>query len=407
MNVQFAHISGGRYTARQNEDGTWDVLDVPIFTLVEKGVKNSPRDISEDDLRLCVREHQRKSREDGFLARTNILHNRGLHKSTPAGFLLPRVVKPFRMNRQTKPVIFADILNMPDVLFGKLTENEFPYCSVEVRTYEPLILGALALLDTEPPFFEFPLLTIGDREGYASLVTDPEAVAVACFQFREDPEEEPMPEDTLPGKKKDDEEEAQLAEGGEMDVGAAIKALQESMKMLEPLIALKDQIAALIEGGGEEEEVVTDDVVDQPVAAMSHEDAKLAGRVAGLEEYRDTVENEKSVLALFDAEIKELEADGFNLTDKTRVTFRKFAEQGAEALKMFSSSFRENAVQDPPAELLGIPSGQTAWPAEVMHFSSESPEKFADAKTAYRDWSQFPDDKNRSTLENYLKREVI
>jgi len=403
VTVQFSHIPGGKYRARQNDDGTWDVLDMPVFSLVPKGKKGAPKDITEDDLRAAVREHQRKYKDDQFMARVNVLHNYGVQPATPAGFFLPRIVKPFRMNGKMQATIFADLMGVPDAVFRDMEARGLPYCSVEVRTYEPLVFGALALLDTEPPFFEFPIISIGDKEftDVTKIATDSDAVALARFHFAE---ALPMPED-MEEKKKDDVEEAEMAEDEGMDIKAIVKAVKDGSIS----VADMEEIVAAIDARnseGEEEVPITDGVIDEPVAAMSHEDAKLAGRVAALEDYRDKAEQEKETVSIFAAEVEGLEADGFTLSDKTRGTFRKFAEQGPDALRMFSASFRENAIQDPPSDLLGMPTGDIEWPDEVMQFSNKSAEDFADAKAAYRDWSQMPDDRFRSPLGKYLMREV-
>jgi hypothetical protein len=183
----FSLLPGGRYSSRQNEDGTWDILDVPIFSIVKKGIKRAPRDITEADLKGAVAEHQRQYREDRYAARLNVLHNFGIHKSTPAGFALPSSVRPLRMKGVFQPVVFADFLSISDEVFQAINSNQLPYCSAEVRTYEPLTFGAVALLDTEPPFFEFPLISVGDKEMVKPITSEGPVVALAHFNFQEDP----------------------------------------------------------------------------------------------------------------------------------------------------------------------------------------------------------------------------
>ena len=112
--AHFSRLPGGKYDARQNSDGTWDVVDVPVFTLVAKGTKGAPRDLTENDLHSAVEAHRRKFRDDQFLARVNVLHNYGVHRPTPAGFFLPTSVRPYRMGGKSRPVIFADLLAVPD-----------------------------------------------------------------------------------------------------------------------------------------------------------------------------------------------------------------------------------------------------------------------------------------------------
>jgi len=405
VNAQFACIPGGKYRARQNSDGTWDILDMPVFSIVPEGKKSAPKDIGEIELREAVTEHQRKYREDGFLARTILLHNYGSRPATPAGFFLPRDVRPFRMAGELKPVIFADILNCPDDVFQQIDGKVFPYCSVEVRSYEPLVFGALALLDTEPPFFEFPIITIGDKQMSAvtGIAIENDSMALARFQFAE----APMPDKDMEEKKKDDTEDAQMADEG-MDVKAIVKAIESGEISVADMEAIVAAISAR-EGAGEEDTMEESDVVDEPVAAMSHADPErttMTARIAALEDRLFAAERKQATDKMFSAEIASLERDGFNVSDDTRDLFREAAERGEDNLKLFSAVYRKNAIQDPPEDFVGFPSSGGQLPEEVAAYSHKSPELFAAAKTAYREWSEMPDDRYRSPLARFLQREV-
>lgn len=400
--------------ARQTEDGTWDVHNVPVFTVIKKGTKGAPRNITETDLRSAVDRHQQLFNEDKFLARTNVLHNYGVHRPTPAGFFLPHSVRPFRMKRQSLPTIFADLIGVPDAVFREMDSDGLPYCSVEVRTYEPLTFGALALLDTEPPFFEFPLITIGTKE-YAQLrpdaavaPADDAPIALAHFCFRE----ASMPDDK-PYEDEKDEKEGQMQEGEGGDSKSAVKSIEAVLKELEPILALKDKILEMVGGGGgsePEEEEAVGAVTDEPVAAMSAkppdtEIARLEGRVAGLEQYRSDREAKDKRDLMFNSAVKDLEADGYSLPDKILSHLRKLAKIGEEAFLAYIEGYREYGMQDPPDDFTGPMHGDNV-PDEVMKFSSKGPEVFAAAKRAWREWSELPEDRFRSPLNRYLEREV-
>lgn len=395
-------------------------MDVPIFSLVPKGVKGAPRDIVEDDLQMAVDLHDKMFREDKFLARTNVLHNFGIHRATPAGFFLPRSVRPFRMKGKTHPVIFADLIGVPDPIFRDLDSDRLPYCSPEVRTYEPLQFGALALLDTEPPFFEFPLITIGEREEHpdaAEFTKFDQAVGPAvgafvsaqgsAFLFR-------FAEDVMPDEveKKKDDEKAQMMEGDALDVAGIVKAIESGEIAVKDFAAIKAAMDSVAGAEAEPEEEVSDGPVDQPVAAMSakSEDAaktiqRLSGRVAGLEEYRERVEREKARDLRFSSAVTKLETDGYTLTEGTRKRLFAQAELGDEAVAAIVDTIREGYTQDPPDDLPGVP-GDESWPAEVMHYAQRGPGELAEAKEAYRAWREMPNDRYRSPLEKFLQREV-
>jgi len=280
---------------------------------------------------------------------------------------------------------------------------------VEVRTYDPLVFGALALLDTEPPFFEFPLITIGDRRpDVSAVVTDDQAVALASFRFEEDPMPEPDE------KKLEDEKDTGLmqaddGEGGE-DAKSAISSIEAVLKELEPILALKDKILELVGGGSMEEPEQTDGPVDQPVAAMSAEVATLEGRIAGLEQYRSDAEAAKVRDALYTEAVEMLEADRFSIPDKIKGRLKELAGHGKIVFQAFVDSYREAAIQDPdPIFGTASPGGEN-WPEEVMVYAQKTPEEFIRAKDAFRDWRELKDSKhfgaNVSPLSKYLEREV-
>lgn len=409
MEAQFSRLPGGKYRCRQAPDGTWDIYDVPVFSIVEKGEKNAPRDITEADLRHAVESHQRQFREDQYLARANVLHNFGIQKARPAGFFLPQSVRPFRFRGQTRPVVFADLIAVPGEVFRELDHDGLPYCSVEVRTYEPLTFGALALLDTEPPYFEFPLITTGDKQfaEVASAVAVPEAqgyrtpVAVACFRFAEDT----MPDDMNPEKKDDEKPEAEMAEGGASE--ALDQAASGLEAIMEPLMAIKAMLEKLTGAGGEEAVPVEGEgPIDEPVAAMSAKLASLEGRVAGLQQYRADREGEDKRDAMFAKAVTGLERDGYAVTDNLRARLRKLTTHGDAAFNAFVDSYRETATQDPDNGIGGHYGATEQLPSEVLAYQSRGPEMFSAAVKAHREWLELPDDAYRSPLESFLKREV-
>jgi len=401
----FSKLPGGNYPARQNDDGTWDIQGVPVFSVIAKGIKGAPRDITRDDLVSAVETHRRKFAEDRFLARVNVLHNFGVHRPTPAGFFLPTDVLPFRMGGKVKPVIFADLLSVPDETFRAIDRDELPYCSVEVRTYEPLTFGALALLDTEPPFFEFPLISFGSKE-YAQLATVPDdgAVAVARFHFREDA----MPDEEKP---KDEKPEGQMEAGdGEGDLKSAIAAIEAKMKEFVPLLELLPKLQEMLSGAGaEEEKPEGDGPVNEPVSALKANEPVLLGRIAALEQFKADSLAEKIRDRLFSAAVGKLEADGYSLADEPLSILREAAAKGQESLDLVVKSFRQGLTQDPPSDFGAGPSSES-WPAEVMQYAHQSPEMFSAAKEAYRGYLDLKQSKafgaDLSPLDAYMKREV-
>jgi len=423
VKAHFSRLPGGHYRAQQHDDGTWDVFDVPVFSVVPKGVKGAPKDIGEDDLRAAVALHERLFSDDKFLPRLNTLHNFGLHKATPGGFFLPKTVRPFRMKGRSVPVIFADLIAVPDEIFRAMEQDKLPYCSVEIRAWQPLQFGALALLDTEPPFFEFPLITIGDAMEVVTTGVQQtrfshteQAPAVAAFVARDGAGflfrfgDEDMPDDE---KKKDENIEAEMAdEGGGSDLAAAVKAIEEQMKALEPLLALKDKIAAMVESSGTVDEVETEEEVkaEGPVEMSADRATQMSARVSALEDYREQAEREKRRDAIFNEAITGLEGDGYHLSEGSRKRLFEAAERGKDTLELFMASYRETAPKDPPSDLEGLEPGEEAWPTEVMQFAHQGPHEFSEAKRVYREWLELENHKAFSghigPLDKFLARNV-
>jgi len=419
---------------------------VPVFSLVPKGVKGAPKDIDEADLRTAIQIHQRAYHEDKALCRLNVLHNFGIHKATGVGFFLPKFIRPLRMRGKSKPAIFADLLSVKDEWFQALDQNDLPYCSVEIRNWQPLEFACLALLDTEPPFFNgFPNITIGDRHETVSVSAEltrfhatEQAPAVAAFVsgsgarflFRFEQEDE-MPDE----EKKDDE----------MDIVAAVKAIQAVLKDMEPLIALKDDIAALVAGGEMEPEAEaegealpieteeeaksegpvelgagTDDEAEPDEEEDEDEDkkkmpfsasaTKTDARLSALEDFKAKTEREKTRDAAFSEATTSLEGEGFCLSEGSRKRLFRAAEQGTEALALFMEEYRDTAPKDPPADLDGLPPSEEAWPSEVMAFSAQGPDAFTEAKHVYREWNELHQSKafggTVTSLDKYLARNL-
>lgn len=405
------------------------MFNVPVFSIVPKGVKGAPKDIEEADLHGAVKLHQRAYQEDQAVLRLNVLHNFGIHKATGVGFFLPKDVRQFRMRGKVHPVVFADLLAVQDQWFQEMDAGELPYCSVEIRAWDPLEFAVLSLLDTEPPFFNgFPNINIGDRQ--EALVTsqditqfksDQQAPAVAAFvsgagarflfRFEQGGD---MPDEE---KKKDDEnEEAQLSdEEGGTDLAAAVKAIEEQMKALEPLIALKDKIAALVDSTPEVSDVETEEDVKEegPVEMKADADKSTItdARLSALEDFKEAAIREKARDSMFSEAVSGLEDEGYHLSEGSRKRLFTAAEQGKSTLALFLSEYRDTAIKDPPPDLEGLDPGEESWPSEVMAFAAQGPDEFAEAKRVYREWRELESTKHfgggrLSSLDKYLARNV-
>lgn len=149
------------YRATQNEDGTWTVLDVPIFA-------ESVFDIDGEDFNLdrewqegAVSRAQERARF-GYLAPLHINHTSDPRGKVAAGFLLPTRVAQFTFSDGMKWTTYANYLRVPDAVFQSMRRGELPYVSIEGKDVRKREISACALMPDTVPHHKFPLFTIGE-----------------------------------------------------------------------------------------------------------------------------------------------------------------------------------------------------------------------------------------------------
>lgn len=155
-------LPGGKFTATQNEDGTWNIENVPIFAQHKVKFGEEEKEIGQDWLlKAKAREDSRVS-DDNYLPPLHI-HHHGARETERAGFFRSKSVA--QANYQGKPLwmTFADLVRIPAEIFDKIKAGGLPYRSVEVHSLDEPEINSLALLDDEVPFFRLSLLTIGNQ----------------------------------------------------------------------------------------------------------------------------------------------------------------------------------------------------------------------------------------------------
>jgi len=165
-------LPGGKHTARQNRDGTWNVEDVAIFAehQVELAERNADGEIEKKQVKIgkdwMVKAAQRAFRrfeEDEFLPPLHI-HHHDMGKDTErAGFFKVKSVRQEKLEGKDVWTIIADLVNVPAEVYRLIRQGQLPYRSVEILDITKPEISSLALLDDEVPFFRFKLLTIGQE----------------------------------------------------------------------------------------------------------------------------------------------------------------------------------------------------------------------------------------------------
>ena len=62
------------YTATQHPDGTWSILDVPIFAEVPKGARGSNQEVGREWMEEALRKARFRREKDGYIAPLHVHH---------------------------------------------------------------------------------------------------------------------------------------------------------------------------------------------------------------------------------------------------------------------------------------------------------------------------------------------
>lgn len=350
------------YKAKLGSDGFYEIRDVPVFSEVPKGVKGAPFDIDGAWLRAALARSRIRERE-GYLAPLHFEHHAGGEKNFKAGHYRLTRVGTLRVGGESKSVLFADFVKLPESVFQAIMRNEWPYRSVEIVRYSDHEIESVALLDDDTPFHKFELLNAGTIEisGEAEATDVPVPVAFArtknghavLFRLTEkegrmkvtvrqmdsgswsitdgagspiegfsdadvtvvgfDSGEDKLPEDEAKLRKMAKAIKARLKKMGcDDDDGEGDKGGEHSSRHLPFEVADLAEFAARID-------VLEKQVADQRLAAESAENMAKA--------------------------VNDLRRDGYHVSGLTEETIRKFSAD-SDGLKSFISHYRATAAKD-------------------------------------------------------------
>lgn len=168
---------GGNYRATKNPDGTWNIYDVPVFPEHERTFQFMDRSTGETRQRHvkvdraylddCVAK-SRRSYAEGYASPLHIGHHDptgdpSAPQPVPAGKVTFTRVGPITYQGQRLMCMFADLLEVPEHIYQEIKAGSLPWRSVEIIKFENRQVDSLALLTTQPPFFELPLLSVHEE----------------------------------------------------------------------------------------------------------------------------------------------------------------------------------------------------------------------------------------------------
>lgn len=409
-----AKIDGGKYDATDTNDGFFTIHRIPLMSSVREGDKNVPKDIDwKKWMSTAVAFAQAEFTRGKFMAPAHYGHHKVIEISDPlfAGYVVPTNVGTFQINGEEKPTIFGDVKVTRECM-DRILNGRLPYLSVEAHWGEKVITS-LSFLDSKPPYFHYPLITIG------RITQDPtarfEAKISDVVRFEDEPPASPGKK-APPSKEEPDGDEqvdgccahcagfeAQIAKISKLIglpyMGMATKGRSLMNEPVNPSATPVDPADAK----KAEEARKAQEAEKAKLEAESGKSAKLEGRVAALEEgnqKREAAEKAKDLEAKALARLA-----GYQYGDKVKAGIAKFAAVSEAALNDFVDGVLESAVKRPPSTLAGFEATLRASATDpvVTKFGKDSPEKLEFAMQAKAEWEQLRTQKGfMSSADEYV-----
>jgi len=382
-------IPGGNHHAVQNADGTWDILDVPILAEMRKGEKGAHEDLGRDWLEQVKANMLTLAVNGQHMKRVHIGHHELFRKPEPAGFFLPSSVREIEHKGRKVWALFATLKNIPDRIFRMIEKAELPYRSVEVRSWKNAELSSLALMDTEDPYWEFPMLTIGTKAEAKKTVDIAEpALAMAChgdagailLRFQE-ADMDPVDEKKGP---EGDETSGKDAKSGGNGIEAVLAKLAAGQEAL--LGLLQKLVSGLPTVTKTPEDAKPPDQRDMAeVNGLGKQAIKLAAqdaaRIDQLESKVEAIAEEKRVAGIVEKAKSDLK--GWHLSTATLARIVKLAssDKTGANLAEFVEEYKASVPKEPPRNASELESmGSVKDLPEVLKFGEQGPEALSAAR---------------------------
>ncbi len=431
--TDISDIPGGRYTAIDNGDGTFDILDVPIVAELKKGEKNTPFDIGRQWHLMALVTNQRREAE-GHMAPLKIHHPElGANRPERAGFLSLTRVGTVRMNGETMSALFARFRRVTAEAFLRIQNVELPYRSVEAN-WSAFEIDAVALLDSEVPFHRMEMLTIGQVEKASVSALRENKFALAYCALGNEPGRGaalfnlgliPVGVKTMAEAKKDakgkldkheDDEDKDKPKSMEDRVDSleqGMNALNEGMGTMQT--SLQEIVKRLPEKKDEDDKDDEDEAVARaaasddaaPVEALAT-DPKTAATLAAQNIKISRMEKERATEKLMTKAVDE-DLVGYTLDEKSMAMLTACANQGEKAVAQFVEVIKANVEPETPKDeaALEMENAVSSMSTEAQDFCKAeggSDEVKADVATAEAAYKLFKEHTGtKLSLKNWLE----
>ncbi len=200
------------YEWEKTKDGRYNIKKIEIFS----AIKDNKSLIEKEDVAKILKNFKEDKDKD-WLPRVHVGHQdyKSSENQPGIGFIDNLV--------EENGVFFADIIDVGDKEFGSIVCRQYPYRSVEYDTKEKKIFG-LAMLESKPPYFSFPLLSL-------KQYSKKENIVYFSMEEMEDKEEKNVGEEK--GK------------GDEVEVPSISSLTEDEMGRIRILIAISDELVGL------------------------------------------------------------------------------------------------------------------------------------------------------------------
>ena len=175
-------------------NGRYTIFDVPIFGTFKDDKRGA---VEIEDLQHVISSFNENKGEKFHYPRIHVGHHEKLENRPGAGYLDNLVLKG--------ETIFADLVEItPDIFEQIIREMKFPYVSAEYNPDKKQITS-LALLESQSPYFKYPLLSLAqepqDASSFQEYFLDWQSRSDFVMKFQENFQEGANMEDKEDDKK--------------------------------------------------------------------------------------------------------------------------------------------------------------------------------------------------------------
>lgn len=163
-------MPGGKYSADQNPDGTWNVRGVPVVVEAEIPVgEDGTATIDKEWMKAALAACQRRLQLDKYLPPLHVNHHGSRRDVRNAGRFSLKGIRKGAYEGQERHQLIADLLHVPKEIYAELRAGRLPYLSAEIHDVTKPEIDSVALMADTVPFFRLPNLTIGRERPAANL----------------------------------------------------------------------------------------------------------------------------------------------------------------------------------------------------------------------------------------------